>query len=68
MTDKTLFVRVGGDQHWTQDEMDQLIEGIDSITDEGIEIIATPDDVEYLSPDQVEEFAQELIEALPEDE
>jgi len=68
MTGKTLFVKVGGDYQWTENQIDNLVEEIDGVLPDEISVIAVPDDVKYLTPEQVEDFADEIKEAVESDD
>lgn len=64
MTEKTLFVKVGGDYQWTEEQIDSLTEEIAGVVPDEVSIITVPDDVKYLTPEQVEDFAEEIKEAV----
>lgn len=68
MTDKTLFVKVGGDHYWTEDEINNLTEEIDEVVGDEVSVIATTDDVEYLSSEQVKQLGENIIEAVENDD
>jgi hypothetical protein len=67
MSEKHLFVKVGGDYQWTDQQMDSLVDSLDAITDDEVSVIATPDDVEYLTSDELEAFAERIMEAVESD-
>jgi hypothetical protein len=67
MSDKTLFVKVGGDYQWTDQQMDDLIDKLSDCLPDEIGVIVVPDDVEYLTSDELEAFAERIMEAVESD-
>jgi hypothetical protein len=67
MSEKHLFVKVGGDYQWTDQQMDDLIDKLSDCLPDEIGVIVVPDDVEYLTSDELEAFAERIMEAVESD-
>lgn len=66
--EKTLLIKFGGEETWTASELDNLLDAIDGVVDHGTSVIAVPDDIDFLSPEEAEEFADQLISEIKETE
>lgn len=62
MTERMLFLQFSAE--WTAGQIESLIDTLDGATPEDVGIIAVPDDVDYLSEDEAEQFINELTDAL----
>lgn len=62
--EKTLFVQVTSDAHWTEKELTNLVESIDSVTPEDVGVMLATDDIEYLTREGVEQYIETLHEAV----
>jgi isopropylmalate/homocitrate/citramalate synthase len=63
--ERRLFVQFEAGR-WTDEQVDSLTEALHEATPDDVSIVATPDDIEYLTEEQVENYVKELTEALGE--
>jgi hypothetical protein len=60
---RTLFLQFRA-TFWTQEQLDDLMEMLAEETPDDVEVVALPDDIEFLDGEQVEQIAEHLCNAL----
>lgn len=62
--ERMLFVRVQDTTNWDEEQMDNVVTSIDSVTPEDVGVMLTSADIEYMDEEEVEDLLEAAVKAL----
>ena len=64
MTENDQLLALQFSSDWTEGELNQLMEAVDGFVDDDTDVVAVPEDIEFLTRSEVEQLTNQLEDTI----